>query len=325
MKLIRDFRLLENLTEMEAGLEAPKYHAQDIEDENKRSKLLSDNPNALVKFHNVVARIDNPKYKDLNEIQRKRLRKIKYRLARHHPPMDYIANNVVESKFFKSFINYIIYVNLFTVLFATSITTEFKRPIDKDDYSTYFPGDISRYVLPGSRDKFTKNKISRFDYFDAEGTIESINADDCTFKRAGNDQFESINNLTNQPDQFQSCLQENEGWQMFDVTAGVQQHCDSIFAVDSGGYYFDIWYDTIDSVLKPFEYIIMGVFIFEVFLYWIDNFKGYWRDYTKIFDFIITILCIIPLGFDAMMAKKLSPIVLKANEDFLECPYVKRN
>jgi hypothetical protein len=46
---------------MEAGLEAPKYHAQDIEDENKRSKLLSDNPNALVKFHNVVARIDNPK------------------------------------------------------------------------------------------------------------------------------------------------------------------------------------------------------------------------------------------------------------------------
>ena len=61
MKLIRDFRLLENLTEMEAGLEAPKYHAQDIEDENKRSKLLSDNPNALVKFHNVVARIDNPK------------------------------------------------------------------------------------------------------------------------------------------------------------------------------------------------------------------------------------------------------------------------
>ena len=28
MKLIRDFRLLENITEMEAGLEAPKYHAQ---------------------------------------------------------------------------------------------------------------------------------------------------------------------------------------------------------------------------------------------------------------------------------------------------------
>lgn len=81
MKLIRDFRLLENLTEMEAGLEAPKYHAQDIEDEKKRLKLLSDNPNALVKFHNVAPRVDNPKYKHLNEIQRKRLHKIKYRFG----------------------------------------------------------------------------------------------------------------------------------------------------------------------------------------------------------------------------------------------------
>ena len=82
MKLIRDFRLLENLTEMEAGLEAPKYHAQDIEDEKKRLKLLSDNPNALVKFHNVAPRVDNPKYKHLNEIQRKRLHKIKYRFGK---------------------------------------------------------------------------------------------------------------------------------------------------------------------------------------------------------------------------------------------------
>ena len=83
MKLIRDFRLLENLTEMEAGLEAPKYHAQDIEDEKKRLKLLSDNPNALVKFHNVAPRVDNPKYKHLNEIQRKRLHKIKYRFGEY--------------------------------------------------------------------------------------------------------------------------------------------------------------------------------------------------------------------------------------------------
>ena len=83
MKLIRDFRLLENLTEMEAGLEAPKYHAQDIQDEKKRMKLLTDNPNALVKFHNVVSRVDNPKYKHLNETQRKRLHKIKYRLGKH--------------------------------------------------------------------------------------------------------------------------------------------------------------------------------------------------------------------------------------------------
>ena len=33
------------------------------------------------------------------------------------------------------------------------------------------------------------------------------------------------------------------------MTAGVKHHCEPIFAVDKG-YYFDIWYDTIDSVLK---------------------------------------------------------------------------
>ena len=160
MKLIRDFRLLENLTEMEAGLEAPKYHAQDIEDEKKRLKLLSDNPNALVKFHNVAPRVDNPKYKHLNEIQRKRLHKIKYRfgkllssstrslapstfllhppssannifLAKYHPPYDYIANNIVESKWFKYTIEFIIYFNLITVLIQTSILTEFRQASDE--------------------------------------------------------------------------------------------------------------------------------------------------------------------------------------------------
>ena len=127
MKLIRDFRLLESLTELEAELEAPKYHAQDIQDEKKRMKLLSENPNALVKFHNVVVREDNPKYKNLNETQQKRLHRIKYRLGKHHPPLDYIANNIVESKFFKKMIKCIIYFNLWTVLIQTSLLTEFKH------------------------------------------------------------------------------------------------------------------------------------------------------------------------------------------------------
>ena len=127
MKLIRDFRLLESLTELEAELEAPKYHAQDILDEKKRTKLLTENPNALVKFHNVVVREDNPKYKNLNETQKKRLHRIKYRLAKHHPPLDYIANNIVESKFFKKMIRWIIFFNLWTVLYQTSLLTEFKH------------------------------------------------------------------------------------------------------------------------------------------------------------------------------------------------------
>lgn len=106
MKLIRDFRLLENLTEMEAGLEAPKYHASDIADKPKREKLLSDNPNALVKFNTVGRRVQNPKYAHMNEIQSQRLHKIQYRLATR-PPIRFLANNVVESKFFKNIIVYI--------------------------------------------------------------------------------------------------------------------------------------------------------------------------------------------------------------------------
>ena len=106
MKLIRDFRLLENLTEMEAGLEAPKYHASDITEKPKREKLLSDNPNALVKFNTVSRRIENPKYEKLNEVQSQRLHRIKYRLATI-PPLKYLANNVVESKKFKRIIKFI--------------------------------------------------------------------------------------------------------------------------------------------------------------------------------------------------------------------------
>ena len=127
MKLIRDFRLLESMNELETEMEPPKYHAQDIEDEKRRTKLLTENPHALVKFHavrNVVR--ENPKYKNWNETQQKRLHRIKYRLAKK-PPLDFIANNIVESKFFKNIIKFMIHVNLWTILIQTSLLTEFRH------------------------------------------------------------------------------------------------------------------------------------------------------------------------------------------------------
>ena len=77
---------------------------------------------------------------------------------------------------------------------------------NKEDYYTYFPGDISRYFLPGSdRDKFTHDKISRFNYFEFEDGIESINPTDCSFKLIGNDNYQSINDTVS-VDQFQACV-----------------------------------------------------------------------------------------------------------------------
>ena len=57
---------------------------------------------------------------------------IQYRLAKYFPPMDYIANNIVESKFFKKMINFFVYMNLIAVLFETSVTTEYKRDQTQD-------------------------------------------------------------------------------------------------------------------------------------------------------------------------------------------------
>ena len=128
MKLIRDFRLLESMNELETEMEPPKYHAQDIEDEKRRTKLLAENPHALVKFNAMrnIVRENNPKYKNWNETQQKRLHRIKYRLA-NRPPLDFIANNIVESKFFKKMIKFIIHVNLWTILIQTSLLTEFRH------------------------------------------------------------------------------------------------------------------------------------------------------------------------------------------------------
>ena len=160
MKLIRDFRLLESLTELEAELEAPKYHARDIQDETKRMKLLTENPNALVKFHNVVVREDNPKFKNWNATQQKRMHRIKYRLAKM-PPLDFIANNIVESNFFKKAIKFIIHVNLWTLLIQTSMLTEFTHSPENKP-----PAGLSQYLLPDQN--FRDNVIEQFRYYELQ-------------------------------------------------------------------------------------------------------------------------------------------------------------
>ena len=54
-----------------------KTLTKDIRDEKRRTKLLTDNPQALVKFQNVITREQNPKYADLNDVQQQRLHRVK--------------------------------------------------------------------------------------------------------------------------------------------------------------------------------------------------------------------------------------------------------
>nr|XP_002121116.1 cation channel sperm-associated protein 2-like [Ciona intestinalis] len=104
MRLIRDFRLLENLNEMEQGLEAPKYHPEDIENRKKRNKILSENPYALVKFSPI------PKLLSVVTKQERRFKRIKCRETTY-PPLDMWANWVVESNLFQNFMLVLIIFN----------------------------------------------------------------------------------------------------------------------------------------------------------------------------------------------------------------------
>jgi len=327
MKLIRDFRLLENLTEMEAGLEAPKYHAQDVQDEKKRMKLLTDNPNALVKFHNVTPRADNPKYEHLNETQCKRLHKIKYRLARGWPPRDYIANNIVESKRFKRMINCIIYINLFTVLFQTSIVTEYKR-LSKGE-SEPVPIDTSYYFFDD--DKYPITTSAHFGYFQADDPDKKFTFDqgDCSITYEDGE----FVNITGDSLTFHNCTKSvTQGtwmdtlWFFNDWNGPIKKECEPFFE----RFRYDIMYDKINNLLFGFEIFIMVVFILEVLLYWIDDFNAYWRSGTRIFDFIVTILCILPIIFDWYMENHLNNEMTFISEEIKNfknytCPYVQWN
>ncbi|CAK8695034.1 unnamed protein product [Clavelina lepadiformis] len=104
MRLIRDFRLLENVNEMEQGLEAPKYHPNDIENEHCRNRILSENPYALVKFSPIS------KLTGIVSKQERRWKRIKCRETAY-PPLDMWANWVVESNPFQNFMLVLILVN----------------------------------------------------------------------------------------------------------------------------------------------------------------------------------------------------------------------
>ena len=271
-------------------------------------KLLCDNPNALVKFHNVVGRTTNPKYEHLNDTQRKRLHQIKYRLAKYQPPMDYIANNIVESKFFKKMINYIIYINLFTVLFQTSLTTEYK--LDRTDV----PADINWLILndesyPAStRKDFKSYLLDQGDTFDQQK---------CQLTRSDSTVIALNDTISNTID-WEECYKESDddwkGW------GPATSRCADFFE----HFENDIVIDALDAIFVPFELIIMAIFILEVILYWIDDFKAYWRSSTRIFDFFITILCILPPIFDHIMDKRLKslPTIKNTIDDQSKCQYI---
>ena len=271
-------------------------------------KLLCDNPNALVKFHNVVGRTTNPKYEHLNDTQRKRLHQIKYRLAKYQPPMDYIANNIVESKFFKKMINYIIYINLFTVLFQTSLTTEYK--LDHTDV----PADINWLILsdesyPAStRKDFKSYLLDQGDTFDQQK---------CQLTRSDSTVI-TLNDTTSNTIDWEECYKEaNDDWKGWgSSTSG----CADFF----GHFKNDIVIEALDAIFVPFEMIIMAIFILEVILYWIDDFKAYWRSSTRIFDFFITLLCILPPIFDHIMDKRLKSLstVKSTIDDQSKCQYI---
>jgi len=73
MRLIKDFRLLENLDEMEQGWEAPKYHPDDFEDQTKSDKILRENPYSLVRFCQLKKRTVSLTFADVTGVNLRNL------------------------------------------------------------------------------------------------------------------------------------------------------------------------------------------------------------------------------------------------------------
>lgn len=104
MRLIRHFRLLENLNEMEIILETPKYFPSDLTNESTNVELMEHNPYALVKFSSVPKRFGT-----INK-QERRWRRLQCRET-SYPPLDLWANWVVESNWFQIAMVIVIVVN----------------------------------------------------------------------------------------------------------------------------------------------------------------------------------------------------------------------
>ena len=104
MRLIRHFRLLENLNEMEIILETPKYFPLDLTDDTTKIDLMEHNPYALVKFSAVPKR-----YGTITK-QERRWRRLQCRET-SYPPLDLWANWVVESNWFQIAMVIVIIIN----------------------------------------------------------------------------------------------------------------------------------------------------------------------------------------------------------------------
>eukprot|EP00741_Cyanophora_paradoxa_P000823 tig00000444_g794.t1 len=48
------------------------------------------------------------------------------------------------------------------------------------------------------------------------------------------------------------------------------------------------------QALRILDYFILAIFLLEILLKWIDDFPGYWRDPWNIFDFLVTMMSLIP-------------------------------
>ena len=64
----------------------------------------------------------------------------------------------------------------------------------------------------------------------------------------------------------------------------------------------------------------MVAFAIEVFLYWLDDFTEYWKNFWRIFDFVITVLCFLQWFSDTYMDNKVSDAFQNSNT---VCPIAK--
>ena len=116
MRLIRHFRLLENLNEMEIILETPKYHPVDILNDAIRLELLEHNPYALVKFASIPRKIG------AITKQERRWRRIRCRET-NYPPLDLWANWVVGSNWFQNIVLLVIFLNAIVLIVEGEISS----------------------------------------------------------------------------------------------------------------------------------------------------------------------------------------------------------
>ena len=66
--------------------------------------------------------------------------------------------------------------------------------------------------------------------------------------------------------------------------------------------YRELWFMEINAFFKKIEILVTIAFTLEVLLYWLDDFGRYWKNITRMFDFVITLFCVLQLMTDRYMA-----------------------